>query len=868
MVDIIRRKNVDLKSPDVSSGMKATANMVQKIGTGIGSAMENYGKKLERRQAQDREYQSKVEENLYKAQEQIRVNEQKAFDAADKLVATDRAGRLKNDLLRWNLAQRENNPSYIGTAEHEKRMRDEYARLSNLYGQGLGEAGREEFQNKTQSAVNDFISNDVKWAYQQKIKKGEESAKQIAETMNKTAGMYGANGDVEGFKEAHKENIEKLEEYAKDTGMAGADPALKEVGEKSMVEFYTNMAQTDPVKAKALLDSRENFDKTVPDDLLEKSNNIVSQSVNRDLNDKLILVNAGLENTKKDSPQHKQLKKQKKKIEKEIKEAEKEDYSEKSLEELHKKVSDAVQPVLEKSLGESALIEKKEHEEEKAQRFQEFMKLPTPDNLKWFEEDNQMSYAKPEENMTKLPDDFFSYGDQSTLKDYYDMYKGRYESTGKATNKVEMGLTDMLNDIGLAEDDAQIQFFDKIDQFKSKGMSEEDAIQKTFDANPNNKFGDVSTLKDFYDMFKGRYDETVKAEMGLTDMLNNIGLAEDDAQLQFFDKINAYKRQGMSENKAIQKVFDDNPNNAFGDVSTLKDFYDYYQGRYDNPSVNMVLSNANEEDLKRIDKLVSGGMSEEKAVEKVFNETEAEIARKSKQKRANELLENMMKYRENFGNVSMVEISDYKGTKQMFDDLKALAQTDSDRDGNTDNVLNKALVALNNAKQESISEKDFNNYQNIVNKTLFDSTYKDEINSFVEKTQNFAPKKFWSLTGKYLTTNATELDERMEHGTRDVLSKCLEAWNNGATSEEVSNMYRDGVSKTYDSVVSKVLDINMEQIKSDYGKHGFSLANIGGRDYLFKGVDSTGNPIWQKVTANGMSADELVGKLKKVGTNL
>ena len=112
------------------------------------------------------------------------------------------AGRLKNDLLRWNLEQRQNNPNYIGSPDHEKAMRDYYARLYQKYSQGLGEVGRGEFTTKTQNMVNQLIGNDVKWAYQQKIKQGEDSARQIAESMNQTAAVYGANGDIQGFKES------------------------------------------------------------------------------------------------------------------------------------------------------------------------------------------------------------------------------------------------------------------------------------------------------------------------------------------------------------------------------------------------------------------------------------------------------------------------------------------------------------------------------------------------------------------------------------------------------------------------------------------------------------------------------------------
>lgn len=634
MVELIRRKNANIQRVDVPSAQKATAQAIKAVGTAVGAIGNKITKDYKQEQ---KEYQSQVQDNI--KTETARLNQQqKAFDASDKLVAADMAGRLENDLLRWNLEQRQNNPNYIGSPDHEKAMRDYYAKLSEKYSQGLGEVGRGEFTSKTQNAVNQMIGNDVKWAYQQKIKQGEESAKNIAQSMNDTAGMYGANGDVEGFKESHKENREKLKEYAENAMPAGSSQALQELDTKSLVNFYTNLAQTDPVKAKALLDSMENFKETVPDDMLENKNDIISQAVNRDLNDKLILMNAGIENTKKGSSQRKELEKQKKKLEKEIKKAQEEDYSEKSLGEIHKEVSDAVAPVLEKSLGESALIAKQEHEADKVARFQEFMTLPTPENLKWFEEDNQMSYAQPEENMSKIPSDFFSYGDQSTLKDYYDIYKGKYDSSS--------GLTDMINDLGIAEDDAQINFFDKIDSYKKSGVSESDAIQKVFDDNPDNKFGDVSTLKDFYDMYKGRYDD------------------------------------------------------------------------------KSVLANANKKDLERIDELVSGGLSEEKAIEQVFNETEKKIAEKEKANRNKQLIDNMLKYRENFGNVSMVEISDYKGTKQMFDDLNNLARCKIDEDGNCNEILNGALTTLNNAKENNVSESDYNNLQNITNNIMNDPDYK------------------------------------------------------------------------------------------------------------------------------------------------
>ena len=641
MVELIRRKNAEFNVSDVSSVDRAFGSGMQKIGEDVNKLGQNISKIEEKGQ---KEYKSKVEQNLKTEQTRI-ANEKKTFDAADKLVGSDMAGRLKNDLLRWNLEQRQNNPNYIGTPEHEQRMRNEYARLSSKYGQGLGEAGMAEFQNKTQSAVNEFVGNDVKWAYQQKIKQGEESAKNIAETMNQTAGMYGANGDVEGFKESHKENRDKLKEYAEDSGMVGSSPALYEVDKKSVTEFMNGMAQTDPVRAKAIMDSKEKFKEVVPDEMVDNVNDIAAKAAVRNIDEKLALVKVGIENSKKGSPQRRELEKQKKQLEKElVLKATETDLSDQSLAAIHKEVSDAIKPVLEKSLGESALIAKKEHEEAKVEKFSNFMTLPTPENLKWFEQENQMSYTPNVENMSEIPEDM-----------------------------------------------------------------------------------------------------------------------------------------------------------------------------------------------------------------------------KTQKQKNNDLIKNMLKYRENFGNVSMVEISDYKGTKQMFDDLKTVAQTDSDKDGNVDNVLLKTLVAANNAKQESISQSDYNNYLNVLNKSLYDRSFKNELNQFMEKTENFMPKQFWNKNSNVaFTTNRARLNEKMESKSRDVLSAVLKEWNNGMSGADASKMYRAGIQKAYNEVTSEALGINMEQIIDDYKQYGFSLATINGKDYVFKGIDSTGNPIWQPTESNGATTKQFIESARKV----
>lgn len=366
MVDIIRRKNAQVQAEDVSAVGKATASMINSIGSavaGAGTAIESAYKKRQAQKLKEQQYQEQVQENIAKAQEKIRADEQKAFDASDKLVAADMAGRLKNDLLRWNLDQRQNNPNFVGTPEHEKAMRDEYSRLADRYSAGLGEAGRAEFTSKTQNAVNDFVSNDVKWAYQQKLKQGEKSAQTIAETMNQNAKLYGANGDAEGFKQAHEEARSQLSDYAEGTGMQGAKPAMYEADKRSVENYIMGLAETDPEKARAIMDNPELFKEIVPEGMLQNVNEIVRDTKTNDLNDKLTVINFDLARGVSDK-QKKKLERIKKDTEKELKNVEKQDFTDSSLSAIKNEVGETVNKTIDYNINlRKAEIEKAQNQQ-------------------------------------------------------------------------------------------------------------------------------------------------------------------------------------------------------------------------------------------------------------------------------------------------------------------------------------------------------------------------------------------------------------------------------------------------------------------------------------------------------------------------
>lgn len=395
MVDLIRRKDADFKTEDVSSVGVA----IGRAGQVAGKMMQGIGNRIAKAEQQEqKEYQSQVKDNI-KTEKARLDQQQKVFDASDKLIAADMAGRLENDLLRWNLEQRQNNPNYIGSPDHEKAMRDYYAKLSEKYSQGLGEVGKGEFTSKTQNAVNQMIGNDVKWAYQQKIKQGEESAKNIAQSMNDTAGMYGANGDVQGFKDSHKEKREQLQEYAENAMPAGAQSALYEADKKSVVNLLTGMAETDPQRAKNILENPELFKEVLPEGMVDNVNNIETSKKMRELNDELVLVNAGIAN-EKDKKEKRKLEKAKDKIEKEIKDTQDKDFTDDSLSAINKEVKETVSKTIDYNINLQKQAEERERNAQKIENGLEFLDNPILYGAKMeraFGEENLYSKGMPKE---------------------------------------------------------------------------------------------------------------------------------------------------------------------------------------------------------------------------------------------------------------------------------------------------------------------------------------------------------------------------------------------------------------------------------------------------------------------------------------
>lgn len=371
MVDIIRRDNTRIIARDKETPIKMEQQAVADWQKVVGGTTDLIDKSMKQKQS---DYMKTVETNLKEGKAQME-REKKAYDASDRLIATDRAGQLKNDLLRWNMEKRQSNPTYIGSREHESDMRAEYSRLAEMYGKGLGEVGTAEFNTKTQGYVNQFAENDIKWAYQQKLKQGEESAKASAQQIEQTAALHGANGDIQGFKDSFAENAVPLQEYMSGvTSPENTAKAISELGRNSMFEFYDNMAKTNPVMAKALLDSPENFKETVPEDLLVSENEALKNTQEKSLKEEIVLLNAGIAN-EKDKNQKKKLEKLKKEANKKLEKLD-EDTTEQTLESLRQDVKKSVDKTIDYQINLIKAEEEKMKNQKRIENSLAFMDNP------------------------------------------------------------------------------------------------------------------------------------------------------------------------------------------------------------------------------------------------------------------------------------------------------------------------------------------------------------------------------------------------------------------------------------------------------------------------------------------------------------
>ena len=91
-------------------------------------------------------------------------------DANDSVIAADNAGKLENDLLRYNEQIKADRPEYVGTREYEQDLRNKADEYNQQYGAGMGAKGTSAYTKSSNDKVNAIIDSNIRWSFSEKSK--------------------------------------------------------------------------------------------------------------------------------------------------------------------------------------------------------------------------------------------------------------------------------------------------------------------------------------------------------------------------------------------------------------------------------------------------------------------------------------------------------------------------------------------------------------------------------------------------------------------------------------------------------------------------------------------------------------------------
>lgn len=355
------------------------------------------------------------------------------------------------------------------------------------------------WQKAKQSTLQNFKKANMEWAEKQSLSNLNRRVKKMNEEANNRANFYGENDSLDEFMSDNATARQLLVDMADDFGMSKEQKAemLSAFDTQQIFNYLKGLAKNNPDKAEAIVNNNDALAIMLGTqgrkDLASAVKTAKTKKA-KELTAELGMPITWGEPTKQATMAYA-----------------------KRLEERGLERADAIKEAIRKMKEQENILVK-----ERA--------MPGTTEERQKEIDNMLAQFT---GYTENP-----FGDVSTFHDFYIRYKSGEEA----------GLTDKLNELGLDEDEAQIEYFDKIDKLIADGMSIGDAVDKVFSDHHNNPFGDAGTLGDFYNMYKEG------EEQGLTDLINGLGLAEDDVALAF-QRVDKNIAEGMSEEKALDAVF-------------------------------------------------------------------------------------------------------------------------------------------------------------------------------------------------------------------------------------------------------------------------------------------------------------------------
>lgn len=299
-------------------------------------------------------------------------------DANDSVIAADNAGKLENDLLRYNEQIKAERPDYIGTREYEQDLRNKADEYNQKYGVGMGAKGTHDYTKSANTKVNAIIESNIRWSFSEKAKKGEEGAKKLADIYTDDAKYFGESVDFAGFDASRANNREKLVEYIDKVSPAHRTAALYEADKKAAMNFLTGVAETNPELAKQYLSSDENLKRVLGSDMLGNVGEIYDSSKRRQIEIQRTQLQSEYDSAA-DKGTQKRLKKQIDALDKQSESLDPTQRESESLAAIRREITPDIERAIKYGESKNALQQKVSNTKNQVETFKGFVEKPSAD---------------------------------------------------------------------------------------------------------------------------------------------------------------------------------------------------------------------------------------------------------------------------------------------------------------------------------------------------------------------------------------------------------------------------------------------------------------------------------------------------------
>lgn len=299
-------------------------------------------------------------------------------DANDSVIAADNAGKLENDLLRYNEQIKADRPEYVGTREYEQDLRNKADEYNQQYGAGMGAKGTSAYTKSSNDKVNAIIDSNIRWSFSEKTKKGEAGAQALAEKYAGDSKYFGENLDLDGFNINKTTNREALTEYIDKVSPAHKTAALYEADKKAAMNFLSGIAEKDPELAQQYLSSDENLKRVLGTEMLDNVGAIYDSAKLRQKEVQRTQLQAKLE-SEPDKKEKKQIQKQIDALDKQSTDTTERESE--SLAAIRREITPDIEKAIKRGQGTRALQQKETDTKAQVETFKGFVAKPTYETI-------------------------------------------------------------------------------------------------------------------------------------------------------------------------------------------------------------------------------------------------------------------------------------------------------------------------------------------------------------------------------------------------------------------------------------------------------------------------------------------------------